>query len=171
MQVFLRPSLRAALFALALPALGLSLLGAGCATDDERPPPTRIETQPAVVKTQPAVVVAQPGPPPLTSPAEDAGAPDAAPAKPPSTAFIYDRVLAKLDDPAAADLAVLERAIEKRSGAAVKEIKKGPMGLLSIVFEEASPPRGEEEQRALVESLKGMPELRYAEPERLLRAH
>lgn len=149
------------LAALTLPALFLAPLTTACATG-ESPPPTRIETQPAVV-----------GSPPVREAAPRAleGEARPTPERRVNTAFIYDRVLAKLEDPEAMDLEALERAVEERTGAEVKEIRTGPMGLLSIIFEEASPPRGEEEQRALVERLQGMPELRYAEPERLLQAH
>lgn len=156
---------RSPLAALAL----LPLLSAACATD-ESPPPSRVDTQPAVVSAQPAPTTTTPSHAQDAQDPQDDSAPGRAADERVSTAFIYDRVLAKLEDPSALDLAALEREVEARTGAEVKEIKKGPMGLLSIVFEEASPPRGEAEQRALVERLKGMPQLRYAEPERLLQA-
>lgn len=157
----MRTSSRA--FAWFLPALALALLFTGCATD-ENPPPSRVETQPVVAQPMP---VAEPAPTERPAPVNR----EVARAQPVNTAFVYNRVLAKLEDPAAVDLEAFQRAVEERTGARVKEIRTGAMGLLSIVFEEADPPRGEEEQRALVESLKGMPELRYAEPERLLKAH
>lgn len=160
----LRPSRsprRASPLALAL----VPLAALSCATD-ETPPPARVGAEPLPVRATPDAA-------PTHTPSPAAG--DAGARKAPidakvSAAFIYNRVLAKLDDPDAVDLAAFERDVEARTGAQVKEIRKGPMGLLSIVFEEASPPRGEAEQRALVEQLKDMPQLRYAEPERLLQA-
>lgn len=139
------------------------LAAVACATD-ESAPPARASGQPVPVATP-----AGEPPPPAHAPDGGQQKPPGAPA-PVSTAFIYDRVLAKLKDPAAVDLAALERAVEARTGAEVKQIKKGPMGLLAIVFEEVTPPRGEAEQQALVQQLQAMPELRYAEPERLLQA-
>lgn len=133
-----------------------------CATD-ESPPPPPMSAQPVPVSTsperQPASAIPDGG-------STDASAPDAEAPR----AFIYDRVLAKLEDPDAFDRAALERTLEDRTGAAVKEIRKGPMGLLAIVFEQTRPPRGAAEQRALVEKLQGTPGLRYVEPERLLQA-
>lgn len=141
-----------------------SLVATACATDESPPPPP--------MSAQPVPVSPSSGPPArpasaLTDGGEgDASAPDGEAPR----AFIYNRVLAKLEDPGAFDRAALERTLEARTGATVKEIRKGPMGLLAIVFEETSPPRGAAEQRALVEKLEGTPGLRYVEPERLLQA-
>lgn len=83
---------------------------------------------------------------------------------------VKDRVLAKLNDPAAFDEARLRRRIEAATGAKVARIRKGPMGLLQITFTPADPPRDEAAQRALVHALKELAELKFAEPERVLEA-
>lgn len=150
---------------LALLSCTLACLPSACATDESAPPPARLGAQPApVASTTPAPAAGR-------NDDDDGGARDASVKDPVArTAFIYNRVLAKLKDPASVDVGRLEREVEKRTGAGVKEIKKGPMGLLSIIFDDVSPPRGESEQRALVEKLKGMQELQYVEPERLMQA-
>ncbi len=170
----LAPTHRAWPVALLLAALPAS----SCATDEDLPP-ARIGAQPVPVSSPGGSGPGEAGTESSLGEGGDAsasatGSPAAgsrgAAREAPRTAFIYNRVLAKLADPAAVDVERLRAAVEARTGAKVKQIKRGPLGLLSIVFEDVTPARGEAEQRALVDKLKGMQELRYAEPERLLQA-
>ena len=79
---------------------------------------------------------------------------------------VYNSVLARGSSDI--DVAQLQASIEARTGAKVKEIKKGALGLLKIKFEQSDPPRNAEEQKKLVEALKDLEGLKSVEPERLV---
>ena len=158
------------------PLLLCALLLAACATDEEKHEQQQQQQQ------QP------PAPPPPPPPSAPAPTPAPAPPPPPVTAapkgkgpvryvvpdevkqVVFNRLIAKLKEPERLDKQKLAAAIEAKTGADVEEVRKGPIGLVYVVFAPTDPPRGAAEQKRLVEALRAMTEFHYVEPDRLMEA-
>jgi len=84
----------------------------------------------------------------------------------PLQAVIYNQLLARSEGNV--DIEALSARIEEKTGAKVKSIRKGALGLLQITFEEIDPPRDQNAQKALVEKIKHMRDFKSVEVERLM---
>jgi hypothetical protein len=84
-------------------------------------------------------------------------------------AVVFNQVLGRMNDGVPLEENALIAAVEKATGAKVVALRKGPRGLFAITFEATDPPRDAAAQKKLVEAMRTLPQLKYAEPERMLK--
>jgi len=78
---------------------------------------------------------------------------------------VFDRVVVRLLDDSVTDEA-LKKDAEARTGATVVEVRRGALQIRLLRFAPTTPERTRDDQQKLVDQLKGMPGVKYAEGDR-----